>query len=418
MKARPAWLIIILLSLQCGALAAGPGATSANFLKIPVGARQTAAGAAFAAVADDPTAAYYNPAGLAQITVPEAVLSHNRYFEDITQQWFGAALPYAGGTFGLALNYLSVPPFPSYSAADARTGSVSSYDMAASLSYARAAELDNDSFKSLLYGVTARHVTEKLDSESAYGYGVDAGLLLKPYGAGVSLSAGMDNLYASEIKFIDEGFRQARTFKAGAAYRLPLRSGGEDVVSLCWSFPDDGPAYASAGAEFPVAGLFTLRGGYSTFGDVAQGFSLGFGVALPYPARGGVELDYSFSSTYDLGAIHKFGLLYRFGPAPAAARPARRPARPVERAEDPHDIPSAVYADVLGGGRKADKLAVIGELAGARWEKSSPLLLPLLDSKDPELRAAARAAVEKAAAAEPDPGTRARMRAALEGRPE
>ena len=41
------------------------GTSAANFLRIGIGARALAMGGAFVAVADDPTAAYWNVAGLA-----------------------------------------------------------------------------------------------------------------------------------------------------------------------------------------------------------------------------------------------------------------------------------------------------------------------------------------------------------------
>ena len=384
-------IISIALALCGNAAAAGPGTTSANFLKIPVGARQTATGASFTAVADDATAIYYNPAGLAQLDGPQAVLVHNKYFEDITQQWFAAASPSRHGAFGFALNYLSIPPFPSYSAADARTGSVSAYDMAANFAYAGSRALNNDSFSSVLYGVNARYITQKLDTESAAGYGLDAGVLLKHTDTRLSLAAAVDNIYSSELKFIDAGFKQPRNLKTAAAYRLPLAADNEAVLSLGWNFPDDGPATVAAGLEDVFMDLFALRAGYNSFGDVAQGFSLGFGLKLPAFSGNRVEIDYSFSSTYDLGAIHKLGLLYKFGPAPrpVTAKPASAAER---RPEDPEEIPFSCYAETLKFGKTTEKLAVIRELAAYKWEKSAGLLLPLLSSDREEFRDAAAAA--------------------------
>jgi hypothetical protein len=363
------------------------------------------------AVADDPSAAYYNPAGLAQLGSPQLVLSHNKYFEDITQQWFAAASPVGSGAVGAAVNYLSIPPFPSYSAADARTGSVSAYDLAASLSYANSLPIGNDSFDALLYGVTARSVTQKLDSESANGYGIDAGLLLKPYGDGLSLAVAADNVYSTKLKFIDQGFRQARTVKAGGAYRLPAESGAV-TVSAAWGFPDDGPGYMAAGVEKSVAGLFTLRGGFNSFGEVAQGFSLGFGLKVPAFSGNAMEVDYSFSSTYDLGAIHKIGLLYRFGPA-ATRRPGKRPAIEAQELKDPQEIPAAAYKDILNSGKTQERLAVIRELGTANWKKSKELLLPLLESGREDLRSAAAAAIKAALRRGTDPAASAEMKAAL-----
>ncbi len=48
------------------------GTTAAQFLKIGVGARAIGMGGAFAATADDITAMYWNPAGLARVYGREA----------------------------------------------------------------------------------------------------------------------------------------------------------------------------------------------------------------------------------------------------------------------------------------------------------------------------------------------------------
>ena len=51
------------------------GTTTANFLKLGAGARAEAMGGAYAAVADDATALYWNPAGLTRISLPTRLSS-------------------------------------------------------------------------------------------------------------------------------------------------------------------------------------------------------------------------------------------------------------------------------------------------------------------------------------------------------
>src|SRR4029453_7116453 len=52
------------------------GTSSGGFLKIGVGARATGLGESFVAVANDPSAIYWNPAGLASMQRSEVLLSH------------------------------------------------------------------------------------------------------------------------------------------------------------------------------------------------------------------------------------------------------------------------------------------------------------------------------------------------------
>ena len=89
------------------ARASGPGTGSANFLKIPVCARETSLGVyRRCRVAN---AVYYNPAGLSLLQNPEVSFTQNKFVEDVAQQWLAAAYPYKTGAFGLGINYTVGP---------------------------------------------------------------------------------------------------------------------------------------------------------------------------------------------------------------------------------------------------------------------------------------------------------------------
>src|ERR1035437_432241 len=77
--------VLALASLVCAvsALRADQGTTSASFLKLAVGPRAIGMGEAFAGVADDVNALYYNPAGLAYVPDKEFTLMHSVWFQDI-----------------------------------------------------------------------------------------------------------------------------------------------------------------------------------------------------------------------------------------------------------------------------------------------------------------------------------------------
>ena len=64
------------------------GTTVANFLTIPVGPRASGMGGAFIAVANDVTAAYWNPAGLSRIPRSEFTAS--------TVEWLVSSLEQTG----------------------------------------------------------------------------------------------------------------------------------------------------------------------------------------------------------------------------------------------------------------------------------------------------------------------------------
>src|SRR3989475_8566786 len=73
------------------------GGTSGEFLLLGAGARGAALGGAYAALATDVTSLYYNPAGLAQLSRPGAMVSTYSYVADTRYSWVGIGVPLAGG---------------------------------------------------------------------------------------------------------------------------------------------------------------------------------------------------------------------------------------------------------------------------------------------------------------------------------
>lgn len=320
-------LFLLCLAARTGAFASGPGTGAADFLKIPVGARETSLGGAFTAVADNADAVFYNPAGLGRLELAEVSYAYNDYLPGVSQQWLAAAFPSAHGALGLGVNYLNIKEFASYDSADNRTGSVSAYDLAVYLGYGGRFETASDLVPNVRYGAALKYISEKLDTSKASGYGLDAGLLLLPAVKDLEFGLVLENLSGSRLDFISEGARPPLNVKTGVSYRLGKRGGAAGALfSMDINFPQDGPRYLSAGLESTLYGALALRAGYSTFGEISNGVSFGLGFGLP--ARGGREmrLDYSYGATYDLGNVHKFGLACKFGPR-GTASPAGQPRR-------------------------------------------------------------------------------------------
>src|SRR5256712_14005295 len=73
------------------------GGTGGEFLLLGAGARGAALGGAYAALATDVTALYYNPGGLAQLPRPGAMGSTYDYVAGARYSWLGIACPPAGG---------------------------------------------------------------------------------------------------------------------------------------------------------------------------------------------------------------------------------------------------------------------------------------------------------------------------------
>ena len=118
-------LTLLALGLAAGrASAAATGLAGAQFLTIEQGARGLGMGGAFSSVADDASALWWNPAGLARTELREVTFSHTAHIESVTTEHVGFVRPAASlhGTLGASLTYLSIPGIEGYDAAGASTG--------------------------------------------------------------------------------------------------------------------------------------------------------------------------------------------------------------------------------------------------------------------------------------------------------
>ncbi|MFH1010017.1 MAG: UPF0164 family protein, partial [bacterium] len=78
------------------------GTTAAPFLGIAVGARALGMGGAFVSVADDATALYWNPAGIARLSSYEVILVHTDWISDLSYDFVGVVFPLRGaGALGI-----------------------------------------------------------------------------------------------------------------------------------------------------------------------------------------------------------------------------------------------------------------------------------------------------------------------------
>src|SRR3989339_1401613 len=128
---------VVFIGFSCQSAFGELKATGAGFLKMGAGARAVAMGEAFSAVADDVTALYWNPAGLALIKKEtQAVASHLQHIESVNNEFLGLCTPMFGGTAGVSATYMWVEGVearnPNGGAADRR---IPIYDAAAAVSF-------------------------------------------------------------------------------------------------------------------------------------------------------------------------------------------------------------------------------------------------------------------------------------------
>jgi len=264
--------------------AKGPGTTGANFLKIGVGAKATAMGGAFTALANDATALYWNPAGLAQLKKAEFSATYNSWFQGISQGYLSLAFPALKGTLAMGTNYVDMGKLEGRDENGKKTGDFKASDIQASLGYAFG--------KKVMFGFSAGALKDTLKDSTKTTFLGTAGILFKP-GSNFSLGIAYQNVGQ---KLGDSPLPV--TLRGGVGVRLSNFTLSLDVVS-----PNDNDSYFCGGAEFSLGSLIVLRAGYTSAQDIGEGYSAGIGFNSPT-----LSVDYAYVPYGDLGNTHRVSL--------------------------------------------------------------------------------------------------------------
>jgi len=149
------------------------GGTSGEFLLLGAGARGAALGGAYAALATDVTALYYNPAGLAQMSRPSLMVSTYSYVAQTRYSWVGLALPLGGGAraIGLSGGSFGFSDQPVYTLDDP-DGNGQTYGVSETYLAGTYSQNFSDRFSA---GFTAKLISDKLGSTQATGIAFDFG---------------------------------------------------------------------------------------------------------------------------------------------------------------------------------------------------------------------------------------------------
>lgn len=149
------------------------GGSSGEFLLIGAGARGQALGGAYAALATDLTAMYYNPAGLAQLARPGIMLSTSAYIADTRYSWVGLGYPLSGGarSLGISLGSFGYGDQPIYTVADPE-GTGEKYSVRQTFISGTYSQNFSDRFSA---GISLKFINDRLGSAKANGFAVDFG---------------------------------------------------------------------------------------------------------------------------------------------------------------------------------------------------------------------------------------------------
>lgn len=295
------------------------GTVGAQFLKLGVGARAVAMGEAYTAVANEASALYWNPAGLARIGRRSATFMHAVYLD--TSYFDYAAYAHNFNPYGYAgasVQYFSAGKITETSdATGLDVGDFTPRDLAVTIGYAYTQrhwdilpELDGFS-----YGVAAKYIESKIIDTASTG-AVDVGVLSPAYlGERLRLAATVTNI-GGRLKFEAESAALPTALRVGGAYHILNRW----LVATDVEFPNHNAPFIALGTEYlyPIQLEWSLSGrlGFNsrTVGDVSGFTGLSFGVGMGYYGWNlqRLTLDYGFLPMGGVGLAHRISVSYNF----------------------------------------------------------------------------------------------------------
>ena len=313
------------------------GTTAAKILSIPVGSRALGMGGAFVSVADDATAMYWNPSGIARLERNEFIFMHSNWLADIRFDFVGLVFPLGTmGTIGFNVTAMTMSEMDITTEYEPEgTGETfSAGSFVAGVSFARNLT-DNFSI-----GGTAKYVSEKIWNSTASGLAVDIGTIFNTPFRGIRLGASISNfgqkmqIFGDDLlvqKDIDasqagnnesvnaylatDKFDLPLTMRIGASTELINSDFNRLILAVDALHPNDNTESVNIGGEFStLRNIVSFRGGLKSIGmkDREEKFTVGIGFNYFLGEGRRIRVDYAYEQFIHLKDIHQFTLGIKF----------------------------------------------------------------------------------------------------------
>ena len=311
---------------------ANVGTNAAAFLEIGVGARAMGMGGAYVSVANDPTALYYNPAGIVWMDNIQLELMHNEWLVGTNFDFIGFTMPLSfwNSSIGISLTMLD------FGEQAVRTetrpeGTGETYgarDYSVSFTFATALT------ETFSFGLTGKYINQKIWNASGGAPALDIGVFYTTPVDGLRLGMSIanfggnlritgrdldstvdpdpdnENIDRVPVTLQTDSYPLPLMFRAGISYTFDWGALGSFMVTSDLLHPSNATESINAGVEYGYAGIFFLRAGYenSFEQDAVNGLTLGGGIDYVKPGNFGFRLDYAYSDWGILQDVHRFSL--------------------------------------------------------------------------------------------------------------
>jgi len=298
----------------------GIGTNALTFLEIGVGSRAMGMGGAYAAIANDVSSLYWNPAGVVWVENMEIQVSHNEWFLDSKYEFVGGVFPIPSLNSAVGISFTTIgfddQPVRTVNRPEGTGEYYDARDFALGLTFASAI---TDRFS---FGITAKYLSSQIWHETASAFATDLGIFYNTELEGLRLGFSMSNFgttlkYAGrdihttvdpdkEIENFDrvpaeystDSYPLPLLFRAGISYNVNMSDFGSTVFAVDLLHPSNAPEAINLGMEYSFLGMFFLRGGYQNLfdGENESGLTLGAGVDYYNNASNfGVRFDYAWN---------------------------------------------------------------------------------------------------------------------------
>ncbi len=324
MKAiKYAVLFLLLASIPGYAVQWDDGGLPGAFLEFGASARVIGMGRAFAGLADDANAPYFNPGGLDQIDPKELTFQHSMLFEGTTFDYLAYAHPTTMfGTFGTSIMMVRTPDIEDVTAGNSVIGEFGENEFAVFLT------MSKQVWSFLSVGINYKLIYHKIAHWGAMGHGADVGFFLFPDKI-VSAGINFQNAIKPSILMEQERDIYPINMRAGISFKL-LNKRLNLASDIGWSEYQTPRFYE--GVEYRPWWPLILRAGV----DVNH-LNVGLGVRKDAELWS-VGVDYAFSNHYQSNGLipptHTFSLVIDFGGFRAKVIPNKSIFSPLAGGDD------------------------------------------------------------------------------------
>lgn len=326
-------LIVVVFISVVRAEVSKVGTTAASFLSIEVGARAIGMGGAFVAMADDPSALFWNPGAMARLNGYQVMFNHDNYLADISYNFLGAVFNLKNyGTLGLSFTSMSMDEmavtthlYPYGTGTTFNAGSI-----ALGISYGYNI---TDRFS---IGGGVKYIKESIYHSSASAVAFDIGTIFTTQFWGTRIGMSITNFgpklkmngtdlivnydYDSNDPFNNdkinadlrtENYELPLMFRVGLAANL-LQTMPQHALWLAVDamHPNDNSECVNVGMEYGLKDMFFLRGGYKAAfqNNSEQAWTAGGGIKVTIKGFH-TGFDYAYQSFGRLENIQKVTLV-------------------------------------------------------------------------------------------------------------